>query len=908
VPRGFSRGGPDTAPPGDAEAALRESEERFRRTFELAASGIAHIGLDRRFIRVNRRLCEILGYPESELIGRTGRDLSHPEDVDVINKQRPRLYAGEISSVRVEKRYVRKDGSTVWVAFTMVVERDGAGKPQYEIAVFDDITARKSAEDALRESEARFRAVVDSANEGILVYNKSLHIAAANPAAERIIRLPRAEIVGAPGFTSLFPCVLPDGSPMDPEQRPARATAREGKPLTGYVIGIVRGPSTVQWLSINTGFLRRPGESDWYGIVSTIADITEQNDADLRLRQSEERFRQTFELAASGLAHVSLNGRFMRVNKSLCEILGYRADELVGRGVKEVSHPDDRDVTDASRAQVHAGEIEVARFEKRYVRKDGALVWVDLGVAVARDASGRPEYEIAIFDDITAQKNLEVELRDKTELLQLGQAAARMIILDYDMKKDRLSWSDSPEWLRGPLPAGGEYPLFREQIHPEDRARFQAERAQTLATLQPTSQEYRVVRTDGQVLWVLARRQALPGPDGKAARLLVAMIDITDRKEAEAAVRESETRFRSLTQLSSDWYWEQDKAFRLTFMSGRMGERTGLEAKSYLGQQRWDQPALNLSEDDWRAHRQSLVRHEPFRDFELERPAAEGGSRWISLSGEPVFDEHGAFTGYRGVGSDITARKQAERELRRAHDELEHKARELERSNSELEQFAYVASHDLQEPLRMVSSYTQLVMRRYNDKLDKDAREFMNYVVDGAARMKQLLEDLLAYSRVGTRGKEFAPLEMEAVVRRAVTNLRAAIEEASATVTWEALPRLEGDDLQLSQLFQNLIGNALKFRSASVPRVTISAAEKADDWEIVVQDNGIGIEPQYYERIFMVFQRLHNKAEYPGTGIGLAICKKVVERHGGRIWVESKPGEGSAFHFTLPKERGGMHD
>src|SRR5258708_30617730 len=153
----------ETAPPDNPEA-LRESEERYRRTFELAASGIAHIGLDRRFVRVNRRLCEILGYAEHELVGRTGRELSYPEDVDIINKQRPRLYSGELASVRVEKRYLRKDGSVVWVAFTMVVERDAAGRPQYEIAVFDDITGRKSAEDALRESEARFRAVVDSAN------------------------------------------------------------------------------------------------------------------------------------------------------------------------------------------------------------------------------------------------------------------------------------------------------------------------------------------------------------------------------------------------------------------------------------------------------------------------------------------------------------------------------------------------------------------------------------------------------------------------------------------------------------------------------------------------------------------------------------------------------------------------
>jgi len=612
-------------------------EDLYRRTFERAASGLAHIGLDRRFIRVNRRLAEILGYSEAELKRLTGRQISHPDDVDTINRARPDLYEGRTESLHVEKRYLKKDGETVWVAITIVLERDAAGQPRYEIAVFDDITARKLAEAALRESE--------------------------------------------------------------------------------------------------------------------------------------ERFRQTFELAASGMAHVTLDGYFLRVNPSLCEMLGYSREELIGCSVKELSHPEDRDVTDADRARVLRGELGKAEFEKRYLRKDGTVVWVDLAIALVRSAAGAPEYEVAILDDIT------------------------------------------------------------------------------------------------------------------------------ERKHAEAALRESEARFRSLTQLSSDWYWEQDDCFRLTFMSGRMGERTGLDAKSYLGQQRWDRPALNLTEDDWRRHRQQLVRHEPFHDFEMQRPSADGGSRWISLSGEPVFDDAGRFTGYRGVGKDITERKQAEIELREAHEELK-------RSNSELEQFAYVASHDLQEPLRMVSSYTQLLLRRYGERFEGDAKEFMGYIVDGAARMKQLIEDLLAYSRVGTRGKDFHEVEVEGALRRAVTNLRAAIEESGASVTWDALPTVIADDLQLTQLFQNLIGNALKFRSASVPRVSVSATEKEKEWEFKVRDNGIGIEPQYFERIFMVFQRLHNKTEYPGTGIGLAICKKVVERHGGRIWVEAQPGEGSAFHFTLPKVQG----
>src|SRR6185503_6313133 len=232
----------------------------------------------------------------------------------------------------------------------------------------------------------------------------------------------------------------------------------------------------------------------------------------------------------------------------------------------------------------------------------------------------------------------------------------------------------------------------------------------------------------------------------------------------------------------------------------------------------------------------------------------------------------------------------ADEALREAHEELK-------RSNAELEQFAYVASHDLQEPLRMVSSYTQLIGKRYGDKLPGEAQEFMHYVVDGAARMKQLIEDLLAYSRVGTRGKEFRPTPLETPLRKSVTNLRAAIEESSAAVTWDPLPTVDIDELQVGQLFQNLVGNALKFRGPGVPRVHVSVVAGENDHQVTVSDNGIGIEPAYFERIFMVFQRLHTMGEYPGTGIGLAICKKVVERHGGRIWVTSTPGEGSQFHF-----------
>ena len=226
----------------------------------------------------------------------------------------------------------------------------------------------------------------------------------------------------------------------------------------------------------------------------------------------------------------------------------------------------------------------------------------------------------------------------------------------------------------------------------------------------------------------------------------------------------------------------------------------------------------------------------------------------------------------------------------------------LQRSNTELEQLAYVASHDMQEPLRMVASYLQLVAQRYQGKLDADADEFIGYAVDGAKRMQALINDLLAYSRLGTKAKPFAPTNCNAIVQNALENLRMAIEESGARITVDDLPTVKGDSMQLLQLFQNLLSNAIKFRRDEPPVVHLSVEPAGHQWRFAVHDNGIGIASEYFERIFVLFQRLHGRGQYAGTGIGLAICKKIVERHGGQMEVQSQPGRGSTFSFTLPRK------
>lgn len=263
------------------------------------------------------------------------------------------------------------------------------------------------------------------------------------------------------------------------------------------------------------------------------------------------------------------------------------------------------------------------------------------------------------------------------------------------------------------------------------------------------------------------------------------------------------------------------------------------------------------------------------------------------------------------VGREMERRRRAEENIRELNvglerrvaertAELAQRAQDLARSNSELQQFAYVASHDLQEPLRMVASFTQLLAKRYRDQLDDDARDFINYAVDGATRMQTLISDLLSYSRVGTQGKSLASTDSEALLRRVLDSLRFAVEESGAVIVHDPLPMVIADPQQLGQLLQNLLTNAIKFHGEEPPHIHISAERNGSDWKISVRDNGIGISQEHADRIFVIFQRLHTKTEYPGTGIGLAICKKIVERHGGRIWIEPSPGGGTTFCFTIP--------
>src|SRR5580693_6663341 len=416
--------------------------------------------------------------------------------------------------------------------------------------------------------------------------------------------------------------------------------------------------------------------------------------------------------------------------------------------------------------------------------------------------------------------------------------------------------------------------------------------AEALAQQIGTGIELSGRRKDGSEFPIEIMLSPLESAEG--VLVTAAIRDISARRRAEKHLAQMEGRYRGLLEAAPDAMVVVNQDGEIVLLNVQAEKQFGYSRDELVGQkvkniipegfaERLVADALRSAED--------ALAQQIGTGIELIARRKNGTEFPIELMLSPLESAEGILV--TAAIRDITTRKKAEANL------LD-KVEELNRSNEELGQFAYIASHDLQEPLRMVASYTQLLSRRYKGRLDADADEFIAFAVDGANRMQRLIQDLLTYSRVGTKGQDLLAASSEGSLRQALINLRGAIEASGALVTHDSLPAVMADEMQLVQLFQNLVGNAIKYQSAGIPKVHISAArDGAKKWMFSVKDNGLGIDPQYFEKIFGMFQRLHKREEFAGTGIGLAICKKIVERHGGSILVESQPGHGSTFRFAL---------
>ncbi|ADD03914.1 sensor box histidine kinase [Natrialba magadii ATCC 43099] len=432
-----------------------------------------------------------------------------------------------------------------------------------------------------------------------------------------------------------------------------------------------------------------------------------------------------------------------------------------------------------------------------------------------------------------------------------------------------------------------------KHVPPADQPRVQDAIDEAIRTKSSVELEHQIVREDGTVAWIVSRATPLLDENGEITQWLGAANDVTERVERERYLEDAKERLEAATEAGAVGTWEWHIPEDQMVTGASFAKKFGIDPDAATEGVSLDQFISAIHDDDReRVKRRLEDTIESGEEYEEEYRVWDSNNelRWVVARGHVEYDDDGNPVTFPGALSDITERKQFEQRL--------------EESNKRLEQFAYAASHDLQEPLRMVTSYLQLIDRRYTDELDKDGEEFIEFAIDGADRMRNMIEGLLEYSRIETRGDPFEPIDLDTVLADVRQDLQMCIEESGAEITAESLPRVEGDPGQLRQVFQNLLSNAIEY-SDDTPRVEISAVRNGPKVVVSVADEGIGIDPDDGERVFEIFQSLHAQDEYAGTGIGLAICKRIIERHGGDIWVESDPGEGATFSFTLPAASGG---
>ncbi|CCG42624.1 PAS domain S-box protein [Magnetospirillum molischianum] len=650
-------------------------------------------------------------------------------------------------------------------------------------------------------------------------------------------------------------------------------------------------------LLIAIALLRMDGEMVSAALSAQVARQTEalerrisQHDAARRVIRSQLALRNALIDTLPGPVFAkNVDGGFLTVNKAFEQALGLSRDCLVGKTSFDFNPPDLAALHVEADRDVLAGDIHQS-YESPIRFADGTLHRMLFSKARFFDADGTVAGIVGAMTDITELSRVTDELRRSESDLRAILDNMTDVFYRSDLNGRISMLSRSVETVLGySVEELLGQPTSVALIDPKLRSAILGAMLANGGSV--TDYEFQMRHKDGHAVWVSASTHLFEDVPGQFSGSEGTLRLIEDRKRAEAVLQESQALIQVLINCSGDATLLIEADGTLLACNAVLADRLGTRVEFLLGSNLW-----NLFPSDVSAQRHIVVT----TVIETGHPGRivdRRDGRVFDNTIHPVVNSEGRVTRVAVFSRDITDQTEAEARI------VRHIA-EVQRSNEELEQFAYVASHDLREPLRMISSYLSLIERRHAASLDEDGRQFLDYARDGARRMDRLVLELLDYARIERGGDPIVPVSVRSSIDRAIGDLGSAIAETGARITIEEsaeAPRVMGDGVQITRLFQNLIGNALKYHLPSrPPDIRISCSRQADEWRFDVADNGIGIETDYYERIFRIFQRLHPRDRYDGTGIGLAICKRIVDRHGGRIWVESVPNEGSVFSFTLP--------
>ena len=1040
-----------------ASDALRESEERYRATFEQAAVGIVHTSVEGKFLRCNARFAEIVGYAPEEIIGLSFQQITHPEDAAKSNNSFHRTEKNE--SVTLEKRYIRKDDSTVWVRLTSSAQRDDEGNILHHITIVEDINARKEAEDKLQEANDRMSLAVRAGSMGVWDFDiaqgcgywddqmfRLNGLERCGPGApyeawlaglhpedrERVNAEFMATLHGEKEYDTEFRVIWPDGSlhyihsfglaqrdafgnvvrvigtnsdittrrvaeeklretadrlnlavraggvgvwdfdiahnrvvwddqmfrlygrtrenfggayetwkaGLHPEDR-ERADAEFRATLLGEAefdseFRVVWPDGSIHSIRA-LALVQRDSGGKVVRVTGTNWEITAKKLAEARLRESEERYRATFEQAAVGIIHVSAEGKFLECNARFAEILGYPLDEITGMTMQEVTHPEDMQGSAELLQRVHEGEGNLPSMEKRYIRKDGSVTWVRTTPSMRNDCKGHEPYHITIVEDINKRKQAEISLQKAKDRLTLATRAGGVGVWDWNIPKNQMVWDEQMFRLYGVAREKFSHAIdaWMNGLHPMDRERAVEECNRALRGEGAFDTEFRVVWSDGNVrnirAMALIQRDALGNP----LHMIGTNWDITEQKQAAKELEESNRRLsaqhalldnerkilRAFMDNIPDLMYVKDEESRFVVANPQVARWAGVEkAEELLGKTDFDFAPCEIARGFYEDEQRVILTGQPVVDQEeTVGVSSTSESRTILTTKVPIFDSQGRVTGIAGIGRDITRRKQAEDALRETNRQLEEAivrsrilAQEAARANAAKSEFLANMSHEIRTPMNGVIGMTGLLL---DTELNAEQRYFAEIVRSSGEAMLSLINDILDFSKIEAGRVELEAEEfdlrglLDNVASMLAAQARAKGIELLVSLGDEVPTRLCGDQGRLRQILVNLAGNAVKFTKQGRVSVHVQQEEcGASDCllRFSVIDTGIGIPEDKLGLLFEKFSQVDRSTtrQYGGTGLGLAISKQLAALMGGTIGVASQPEAGSEFWFTARLAKG----
>jgi len=831
----------------------------------------------------NDNFCKISNYSQKEIVGKTHRLInSGYHEKEFFNDLWKTISSGNVW--RGEIRNKAKGGKHYWVDTTIVPFLDKKGKPLQYLTIRFDITERRKAENDLSATTERLRLATTTANIGIwdwdvvnnnLIWDESMY---------RIFGVEKNKFKGA--FEAWSSTIHPED--IDQANKEVQ-NALKGLTKFNTEFRVVWPDKSIRYVTGNAFVIRDEVSGEALRMIGTNVDITERRVAE----KEKDSFRITVENSLNEIYVFDAKTLlFTYVNKGSLLNLGYSKKEI--ENLTPVDIKPDYTISSFKKLvkPLVNGEKDKLTFFTNHKRKAGSIYPAEVHLQLVTESS---EHRfLAVVIDITDRKKAEEEILQANERFKKVTEATKDAIWDWDIKEGTLYRSKAIEGFfgKGTTLALSEKDFWTDRFHPEDVDRVNESVQEAIAD--PTcfrwEAEYRLYNKEKELIYIIDRGVIVRDEHGKAIRMVGSMTNITELKESERENRFKANLLKTIGQAAvatdvngivnywnraaEDIYgWKHEEAF---------GKDVAMLTPADTNQQQVDEILSLLKKGQtWTG------------EFEVQRK--DKTKFPVRVTNSPFYDDNKNMSGMIGISTDITEEVESKRLI-------EQYTKELERSNQELEQFAFIASHDLQEPLRMVTSFMDLLKRRYADELDEKAHQYIHFATDGASRMKQIILDLLEYSRSTRPDENTIEVDFNELVSDFKQLRRNLMEEKQATLTFKNLPTLVTYRAVVTQIIHCLLDNALKYTKKGIPvEVKISAVENKKEWKFSVKDNGIGIEPQFYSKIFAIFQRLHNKEEYAGTGIGLSIAKRHVEFLGGEIWLKSELGKGTVFYFTVPK-------